>query len=98
MVAHAAAGPWQGGQELQLRLISASTHHNLASDGHQLNVALEAKLAKGWKIYWRSPGDAGLPLSLILRLVRRYPGIRYYFLPLNGLICSGLILLVMGNM
>ena len=63
-VAHAAAGPWQGGQELQLRLISASTHQNLASDGHQLNVALEAKLSKGWKIYWRSPGDAGLPPEL----------------------------------
>lgn len=59
--AHAAAGPWQGGQEAQFRLISATTHYDNAANDTQLNAALEVKLAKGWKIYWRSPGDAGLP-------------------------------------
>jgi len=31
-----------------------------------LPLALKAELAKGWKIYWRSPGDAGLPPHLNL--------------------------------
>ena len=57
-MAKADTGPWQGIDEVQLRLISASTHYDGAST---LNVGLEVKLAEGWKIYWRSPGDAGLP-------------------------------------
>jgi suppressor for copper-sensitivity B len=51
-------GPWQGTDEVQLRLISATTHHDGAAT---LNTGLQVKLADGWKIYWRSPGDAGLP-------------------------------------
>ena len=64
LAAHAATGPWQGGAEVQLRLISASIDHDLAGNDYQLDAALEVKLAKGWKIYWRSPGDAGLPPEL----------------------------------
>lgn len=64
LAAHAATGPWQGGAEVQLRLISASIDHDLAGNDYRLDAALEVKLAKGWKIYWRSPGDAGLPPEL----------------------------------
>jgi suppressor for copper-sensitivity B len=56
--AEADTGPWQGTDEVQLRLISAATHHDGAAT---LNTGLQVKLADGWKIYWRSPGDAGLP-------------------------------------
>ena len=58
---YAASGPWQGGAEMQARLISAID----SLDGRdEITAGLEVKLAKGWKIYWRSPGDAGLPPEL----------------------------------
>ena len=58
---YAASGPWQGGAEMQARLISAID----SFDGRDaITAGLEVKLAKGWKIYWRSPGDAGLPPEL----------------------------------
>ena len=56
--AGAGAGVWQGTEQVQLRLISSTTHY----DGRgAIKAGLEVKLADGWKIYWRSPGDAGLP-------------------------------------
>lgn len=35
---------------------------NIGSD--QVILAWEAKLADGWKTYWRSPGEAGLPVRV----------------------------------
>ena len=32
----------------------------------ELQLGLQVTLKPGWKIYWRSPGDAGLPTRLIL--------------------------------
>ena len=54
----AAASQWQETENTAVRLISA-----LQNLGASLNVklGLEFKLKKGWKIYWRSPGDAGFP-------------------------------------
>ena len=46
---------------LETRVIAGSKH--LASDG-KLMLAWEAKLAPGWKTYWRSPGEAGLPVRV----------------------------------
>jgi len=57
-LARADTGPWQGTDEVQLRLISNTAHYDGAS---RLKAGLQVKLAEGWKIYWRSPGDAGLP-------------------------------------
>lgn len=55
---YAAAGEWQANAQIQVRLISGVT----ATGGlAQVPLALEAKLADGWKTYWRSPGDAGAP-------------------------------------
>ena len=51
-------GPWQGNQFAKLRLISA---FDATGETDTIEAALEIKLTKGWKIYWRSPGDAGLP-------------------------------------
>ncbi|MCE2516289.1 MAG: thioredoxin family protein [Alphaproteobacteria bacterium] len=61
----AATGPWQGSDVFSARLISALDRLGAAEDGpSSLSMGLEVKLAKGWKIYWRSPGDAGLPPEL----------------------------------
>lgn len=59
--AQAAAGPWQGSDVFSARLISAV---DTLGPQTALAAGLEVKLAKGWKIYWRSPGDAGLPPEL----------------------------------
>jgi suppressor for copper-sensitivity B len=57
----AASGPWQGGSEMQARLVTAI---DSVADHQSVEAGLEVKLAPGWKIYWRSPGDAGLPPTL----------------------------------
>ena len=65
----AAAGPWAENDHGRLRLISAGD--TSAADpqvargleGGQL-IGLQVEMQPGWKIYWRSPGDAGFPPSL----------------------------------
>ena len=56
--ARAATGPWVAQEESSLRLIAAS---DSAGAGETLSAGLHFKLEPGWKIYWRSPGDAGYP-------------------------------------
>lgn len=53
----AAAGGWSEEEQARLRLISGQ--ESIAGDA--LDLGLEFDLQPGWKIYWRSPGDAGLP-------------------------------------
>ncbi len=53
----AAASDWAEEEQGRLRLISAT--QTLA--GEDARLGLEFDLQPGWKIYWRSPGDAGLP-------------------------------------
>jgi len=59
---HAAAEPaasdWDGIEQTSVRLVAAS--ETLGEDG-QLRLGLQFKMKPGWKIYWRSPGDAGFP-------------------------------------
>ena len=49
--------------EAQFKLVSA-----LATTGtiRDIPLGLKVQLKEGWKIYWRSPGDAGLPPELTL--------------------------------
>ena len=42
------------------------TSMDATSDAEQLVLGVRARLDSGWKIYWRSPGDAGLPPILTL--------------------------------
>ncbi len=56
--AFAAAGPWVKGGPVEARLVSAV---EAVGERESLPLALEVRLDKGWKTYWRSPGDAGLP-------------------------------------
>src|SRR5258708_1053682 len=52
---------WARTDQTQLRLVSATA---AAGEAATLRLGLEFKLEPGWKIYWRSPGDAGLPPKL----------------------------------
>ncbi len=59
--ADAAASPWVTSDVAKARLLTAVTGTGtLASVPAGVEVAMDA----GWKTYWRSPGDAGLPPAL----------------------------------
>ena len=58
--ARAAASGWQEMEQLSVRLLS---DRDALGEGEVI-FALEQVLQKGWKTYWRSPGDAGFPLSV----------------------------------
>ena len=49
---------WQDTDHTQLRLIAAQ---NTTGTGPLIRLGLQFRLDAGWKIYWRSPGDAGIP-------------------------------------
>ncbi len=53
--AHAAIGEWVEGEHVRLRLVA--TH----DESGALQGLIEMELEPGWKTYWRSPGDAGIP-------------------------------------
>lgn len=52
----AAVSPWSKSTHSSLRLIAGAT----ASSGKQ-RVGVEIMMEPGYKTYWRSPGDAGVP-------------------------------------
>src|SRR5215470_4607819 len=55
------AADWVRADESAVRLISATSAVGTSSD---LRVGLEFTLAPHWKTYWRSPGDAGFPVTV----------------------------------
>ena len=59
--AHPAASPWARTPEAAVRLVSAS---EAVGSLDRLRLGLEFELAPGWKTYWRSPGEGGLPPGL----------------------------------
>lgn len=52
------ATPWSATEHTQVRLIAAATGTGTVAS---VPLGLHFRMAKGWKIYWRSPGDAGFP-------------------------------------
>jgi len=52
------ASPWQETEQTSLRLISAT---ETAGGAEMLRLGMHFRMKPGWKIYWRSPGDAGFP-------------------------------------
>lgn len=52
------ASAWAETEQTAVRLISAT---QAVGDAAQVPLGLQFKLQEGWKIYWRSPGDAGFP-------------------------------------
>ncbi len=53
-----AASAWEKGPKADVRLIAATT---AVGELETLPLGIEVKLQDGWKTYWRSPGDAGIP-------------------------------------
>jgi suppressor for copper-sensitivity B len=53
-----AATEWLEGPKADIRLISATT---AVGDLETIPLGIEVRLDDGWKTYWRSPGDAGIP-------------------------------------
>lgn len=60
-LARAQASDWAGIEEAEARLVSATT---ATGEGETVTLGLQFVLQNGWKVYWRSPGDAGYPPSL----------------------------------
>lgn len=59
--AYGAASDWDTTDFTQTRLISSA---NTIGKDNVVTLGLHFKLKKGWKVYWRSPGDAGYPPSI----------------------------------
>ncbi|GIX10025.1 protein-disulfide reductase DsbD [Elioraea sp.] len=55
-------GAWVRAEQADLRLVSATEAIGPGQD--RLRLGLHVRLETGWKIYWRSPGSAGLPPRL----------------------------------
>ena len=60
-IAGQGASPWIKTEQTSIRLLT-----NVSAIGNSQNIqlGLQFKLEPGWKIYWRSPGDAGYPPRL----------------------------------
>jgi suppressor for copper-sensitivity B len=59
--AGAAESSWADSEIARARLIAAAPAVGTAET---LDLGIEIALAPGWKTYWRSPGDAGVPPTL----------------------------------
>ena len=60
--AHADASFWMQGSQAEVRVISAYTATGETET--TVPLGLEFKMNEGWHIYWRTPGEAGLPPEL----------------------------------
>jgi suppressor for copper-sensitivity B len=56
--AGALEGAWAEGRDVRARLVAAIDGAGASAD---LPLGVEVVLRPGWKTYWRTPGDAGLP-------------------------------------
>lgn len=56
--AHAAASEWFEHEHGAVRLIAEGA---AAGNSETIRLGLEFRMIPGWKVYWRSPGDAGFP-------------------------------------
>ncbi len=54
--AEAASSEWFDTKGAKMRLITATR-----PESQRIDAALEVLLEKGWKTYWRSPGESGIP-------------------------------------
>jgi suppressor for copper-sensitivity B len=60
-IALAAATGWVGDDQAAARLVTASDAVGAAKT---VEAGIEIRLAPGWHVYWRTPGDAGIPPSV----------------------------------
>ena len=59
--ADSAATDWSRDNESAVRMVSAVAGTGTESE---LRAGIEFELQPGWKTYWRTPGDAGYPVSV----------------------------------
>ncbi|MFQ5955126.1 MAG: protein-disulfide reductase DsbD family protein [Kiloniellales bacterium] len=59
--ARAAASDWDSFEHARVRLVAESA---TVGSAPSVRMGLHFRLDEGWKIYWRSPGDAGIPPRL----------------------------------
>jgi suppressor for copper-sensitivity B len=59
--AQAAGSSWFEHEHGAVRLIASG---NTAGSGDRINLGLQFRMKPRWKVYWRSPGDAGFPPSI----------------------------------
>lgn len=52
------ATPWTKGAQGAVRLVAAARG---TGEAVRLGFGLEFRMTPGWKVFWRTPGDAGLP-------------------------------------
>jgi suppressor for copper-sensitivity B len=55
------ASEWVRTDQTAVRLVSAA---GAVGTADRLSIGLQFTLKPGWKTYWRSPGDAGLPVTV----------------------------------
>jgi len=60
----AAAGKWVAHEQVRVRLVAAGNTAAPAEGADSIDLGLQFDLSPGWKIYWRTPGDAGIPPSI----------------------------------
>ncbi len=61
VLADSAASDWARTDQVDVRLVSAVA----GPDGNgDARLGLHFRMAEGWKIYWRTPGDAGFPPAI----------------------------------
>ncbi len=56
-----AASPWFDNDDSKVRLIAAA---EAVGEADSVSLGLHFRLREGWKIYWRTAGDAGYPPSV----------------------------------
>jgi len=52
-------GAWVAAEEAEVRLVSALSA--IAPDAGLVDLGIQLRLSEGWRIYWRTPGAAGMP-------------------------------------
>ena len=61
------ASKWFENEQGKVRLISATRG---VENSKNIQLGLQFKLKDNWKIYWRTPGDAGYPPQLDWKISR----------------------------
>ena len=56
-----ASSKWNVGTKAKARLLSSV---NAVGNHNVILIGIEVKLHQGWKTYWRSPGESGMPPKL----------------------------------
>ena len=67
----------------------------LLSDDNYFYFGIEINLEKGWKTYWKNPGDAGAPITIEFDNNQGILEKKFYFLFLKNLLINQSLQLVM---